>query len=152
MLPNPPCWFGEATLAFTPTLHYAALVLGQLPSHACYGPAISSILNPQYLPSSLKMRGHILSLLSSSMHNNKWWMRVFRMHIISIWGIRQPRFCKDVITSDTAVNNHVPSLTAGSEKAQVQRIIHKSSPFPRGEWKFCLELQPQQSQVLWPAA
>lgn len=55
------------------------------------------------------------------------------MHVISIRGIRQPRFCKDVITSDMVVNNHVLSLPIGSEKAQVQRILYKSSPFPQGE-------------------
>lgn len=60
-------------------------------------------------------------------------MRVFQMHIISIQGIRQPRFCKDVITSDMVVNNHVLSLPIGSEKAQVQRILYKSSPFPQEE-------------------
>lgn len=43
------------------------------------------------------------------------------MYFISIWDTSQTRSCKDVITSDTTVSHHSPSLTAGSGKAQVQR-------------------------------
>lgn len=69
---------------------------------------------------------------------------LFKKHIISIWAISQPIVYKDIITSDAVVTNHIPSLTTGSEKAQYRGSFTNLLIFVQDEWRFCLELQPQQ--------